>query len=418
MRVILCIAMVLTTVVTISGQRSGWPWSRYGGMRNPRCISCSEVKEAHLCESCCKMNVCLPNPCKNNGTCSPVDNSYSCNCAIGYLGKNCDVNLCLPDPCKNGGTCSPVDNGYSCNCPTGYLGENCDVNLCLPDPCKNGGTCSPVDNGYSCNCPTGYLGENCDVNLCLPDPCKNGGTCSPVDNGYSCNCPTGYLGENCDVNLCDFNNPCLNDGTCYPSEGGVSCSCPPGFEGSFCHVNLCLPNPCQNGGICLPVDNGYSCNCTTGFLGENCDKDLCDPSPCTEIGDICFRVDGGFECRCTNIVNDEIITSPNYPLEYPNNFANCYLIIGRPEQNITLTLGGQYSIEFIPVVSTGFNTCQGGLSTSCDLDYLTLQGVRYCGGTPPDPIIVPTGENTTVRFETDSLFTCLGFNLSITYTDV
>ncbi|XP_050418881.1 fibropellin-1 isoform X2 [Patella vulgata] len=306
MRVIFWIALVLTTVVTVSGQRSWWPWPREGGMKNPRCISCTEVKEAHLCENCCK------------------------------------------------------------------------VSVCDPDPCKNDGMCSPADNGYICSCTPGYLGENCDVNVCLPNPCKNDGTCSPVDNGYSCNCTTGYLGKNCDVNPCDAYNPCVNNGTCYPSEFVVNCSCLPGFIGAYCEV------------------------------------DLCDPSPCNEVGDTCFRVDGGFECRCTNIVNDGIITSPNYPQYYPGGFGKCYVIIGRPGQNITLTLDAQYGIELAA------EDCDVELRTGvfCVFDYLKLQGVRYCGGVPPDPIVVPTGENTTVRFTSDYEDSCIGFNLSITYTDV
>ncbi|KAK6186925.1 hypothetical protein SNE40_006181 [Patella caerulea] len=62
-------------------------------MQNPRCISCTEVKEAHLCENCCKESVCDPDPCKNNGVCSPIDNGYSCSCSPGYLGENCDGKL-------------------------------------------------------------------------------------------------------------------------------------------------------------------------------------------------------------------------------------------------------------------------------------------------------------------------------------
>ncbi|KAK6166859.1 hypothetical protein SNE40_023470 [Patella caerulea] len=272
-------------------------------MQNPRCISCTEVKEAHLCENCCKESV------------------------------------------------------------------------CDPDPCKNDGVCSPDDNGYSCSCSPGYLGENCDVNVCLPNPCKNDGICSPVDNGYSCNCATGYLGEHCDVNPCDVYNPCLNNGTCYPSEFVVNCSCP------------------------------------LGFIGTYCEDDLCDPSPCTEWR-TCVRVDGGFECRCI-IVNDGSITSPNYPQYYPAYLDQCYLIIGRPGQNITLTLGARFGL---PVE----RRCVRSLYryNSCSQDYLMLQGERYCGGTAPEPIIVPTGENTTVRFITDPTFACTGFNLSITYTDV
>ncbi|XP_055959382.1 adhesive plaque matrix protein 2 isoform X1 [Patella vulgata] len=279
MHVTWLIALILTTVVTISGQRSGWPWARYGGMRNPRCISCSEVKEAYLCETCCKRSACTPNPCKHNGACSIVDNGYSCSCTPGYLGEHCDVNVCLPNPCKNNGTCSPVDKGYSCNCVTGYLGENCDGSACTPNPCKHNGACSIVDNGYSCSCTPGYLGEHCDVNVCLPNPCKNNGTCSPVDKGYSCNCVTGYLGENCDVRECNVTE-CR--GTCIIQRcksdanncSGKICS---GFN------EVCIDDNCVNrGGNCGTIDGIYN---ACGFKGESCGGD----------GEFCSGID-----KCVN----------------------------------------------------------------------------------------------------------------------
>ncbi|KAK6172969.1 hypothetical protein SNE40_016515 [Patella caerulea] len=123
MRIAFLIALIVAIVGCVSGKRR-WPLSLFGPMGNPRCISCSEVKNAHLCGSCCKENVCLPNPCKNDGICSSDGNGYSCNCTTGYLGENCDVPICDPDRCKNNGMCSSVDS--DCYCLTRYNGENCD----------------------------------------------------------------------------------------------------------------------------------------------------------------------------------------------------------------------------------------------------------------------------------------------------
>jgi Notch-like protein len=36
-------------------------------------------------------NLCAPNPCLNNGTCSNLQNSYSCNCVTGFTGSICGV---------------------------------------------------------------------------------------------------------------------------------------------------------------------------------------------------------------------------------------------------------------------------------------------------------------------------------------
>jgi hypothetical protein len=53
-----------------------------------------------------------------------------------------DINECLPDPCKNEGTCKDLINGYECTCAAGYDGIDCDnsnivyilliiLNICL-----------------------------------------------------------------------------------------------------------------------------------------------------------------------------------------------------------------------------------------------------------------------------------------------
>ncbi|KAK6165366.1 hypothetical protein SNE40_022307 [Patella caerulea] len=207
----------------------------------------------------------------------------------------CKRSPCTPNPCKNNGTCSKVDNGYSCSCTPGYLGEHCDVDVCLPNPCKNNGTCSPIDNG------------------CLHDAYKNDG------NGYVCNCSTGYLGENCDVNPCDIYNPCINNGACYPSEFGVNCSCPPGLMGEYCQERACELTECKGiGGRCIKqicLSDATNCGgkaCTS--TNEVCiDGNCVDKSKncgwkddifnyCESIGDKCE--DGQYCFSYSNCVND------------------------------------------------------------------------------------------------------------------
>ncbi|KAK6165432.1 hypothetical protein SNE40_022360 [Patella caerulea] len=312
MRVILWIAMFLTTVVAVSGKRSTGPLSQVRGIRNPRCISCSEVKEAHLCESCCKRPVCDPNPCKNDGMCSPDDNGYSCSCTPGYLGEHCDVNLCLPNPCKNNGTCSPVDNGYVCNCATGYLGEHCDVNPCdIYNPCINNGTCYPSGLGVNCSCPSGFTGDYCqdsegitpvkEVRVCNVTECgATGGTCTNLKcftnatncSGKACNsdeiciddtcvnridnCRTidgvnndcSDRGDQCGASFCAEGQKCVNDRcrpirTCAIQNGdcewvGESGTCSGGVCLIFCEVN----NDCRN----QPCIDGY---CAGAKCGES-----------------------------------------------------------------------------------------------------------------------------------------------------
>ncbi|XP_055959383.1 adhesive plaque matrix protein 2 isoform X2 [Patella vulgata] len=263
MRVTWLIALILTTVVTISGQRSGWPWARYGGMRNPRCISCSEVKEAYLCESCCKRSACTPNPCKHNGACSIVDNGYSCSCTPGYLGEHCDVNVCLPNPCKNNGTCSPVDKGYSCNCVTGYLGENCDVRECNVTECR--GTCIIQRCKSDANNCSGKICSGFNE-VCIDDNCVNrGGNCGTIDGIYNA---CGFKGESCggDGEFCSGIDKCVND-TCRPRNACKNGDCFYNSVFGICSGGACLVtcvedkdcrgNPCI-GGYCAFVKCGES----------------------------------------------------------------------------------------------------------------------------------------------------------------
>jgi len=46
----------------------------------------------HACreDECCT-DVCVPNPCKNEGTCVDGIRAFTCNCATGYSGTTCDA---------------------------------------------------------------------------------------------------------------------------------------------------------------------------------------------------------------------------------------------------------------------------------------------------------------------------------------
>jgi len=149
------------------------------------------------------LDECDSGPCKNGGTCTNSDGSYSCKCQNGWTGINCnqDINECNSGPCKNEGTCTNSDGSYLCSCQDGWTGNNCnqDINECNSHPCKNGGACSNSDGSYSCSCQDGWTGNDCtqDINECDGGPCKNGGTCANSDGSYSCSCQDGWTGNNC-----------------------------------------------------------------------------------------------------------------------------------------------------------------------------------------------------------------------------
>ncbi|KAK3608678.1 hypothetical protein CHS0354_014918, partial [Potamilus streckersoni] len=140
---------------------------------------------------------------KHGGNCTNNNGSYSCNCPVGWEGKNCltDVNECWNSPCKHGGKCTNTNGSYSCNCLIGWEGKNCstDVNECSRTPCKHGGNCTNTNGSYSCNCPIGWEGKNCltDVNECMSSPCELGGNCTNINGSYSCKYPVRCHGTIC-----------------------------------------------------------------------------------------------------------------------------------------------------------------------------------------------------------------------------
>lgn len=52
---------------------------------------------------------------------------YTCSCRLGFLGPLCltpQDNACLPNPCRNGGTCDLLTLAdFKCLCPPGWSGE-------------------------------------------------------------------------------------------------------------------------------------------------------------------------------------------------------------------------------------------------------------------------------------------------------
>ncbi|XP_044011009.1 cubilin [Aphidius gifuensis] len=74
------------------------------------------------------INSCSSNPCIH-GTCISYDNTFMCRCDAGYTGETCStaINLCIPNPCKNDGKCSIKFNTITCECTASYQGPRCDT---------------------------------------------------------------------------------------------------------------------------------------------------------------------------------------------------------------------------------------------------------------------------------------------------
>jgi hypothetical protein len=163
-------------------------------------------------------NVCIPNPCRNNGICIQSGSTTAyCICDNNWSGYECEMpNPCISNPCKNYGICTPFWGSlnyvqYKCNCPFGYTGINCEFNnnICSPATCSNGGTCflNPDTNTAKCLCSFLYTGEFCELsfNPCMDTntpKCFNNGECllNPTEYPfYRCLCSSGFYGFNCQL---------------------------------------------------------------------------------------------------------------------------------------------------------------------------------------------------------------------------
>ena len=166
------------------------------------------------------------NPCSNGANCSEAGDSYFCDCATCWTGKNCTEFLaecstpssnpvplsCHPNPCSNGGSCSELNGSYSCDCPKCLTGSDCTekANECTEIPCTavclNGGTCLLAESSESiCNCVFGFTGSMCETNLvsCSVNYCKNGGACFLVESQSVCLCQPQFTGSRCATRLCE-----------------------------------------------------------------------------------------------------------------------------------------------------------------------------------------------------------------------
>ncbi|GBM22614.1 hypothetical protein AVEN_134158-1 [Araneus ventricosus] len=114
------------------------------------------------------MEPCLPNPCSNDGKCTPLSvDSYNCTCSEGYYGSRCTES----DYCAlNGGNtfCGDADckneqglKIYYCSCASGqyfdYASRKClDLDFCPLMKCGENEEC----RGSRCWCKENYKRDN------------------------------------------------------------------------------------------------------------------------------------------------------------------------------------------------------------------------------------------------------------------
>ncbi|EDO30187.1 predicted protein, partial [Nematostella vectensis] len=75
-------------------------------------------------------NPCDQLNCANGGKCRANygGNTGKCQCEPGFTGETCDTDAfddCASVPCKNNGTCQDIGNSYICTCADKFAGKHC-----------------------------------------------------------------------------------------------------------------------------------------------------------------------------------------------------------------------------------------------------------------------------------------------------
>jgi hypothetical protein len=83
-----------------------------------------------------KTGMCVDLPCKNDGECVDLGQSFSCTCKPGWTGPLCEeeIDMCLTMPCGTG-RCVSYQGGYNCVCENKIVDKFCGQ--ILENPCLN-----------------------------------------------------------------------------------------------------------------------------------------------------------------------------------------------------------------------------------------------------------------------------------------
>ncbi|KAI6184598.1 EGF-like domain protein [Aphelenchoides bicaudatus] len=124
--------------------------------------------------NCEEFNPCAAFPCYN-GTCVEMGNSqFECDCFVGYNGTFCEglVNMCDPNPCALNASCTSLVNDYECDCPANSGGKNCTdiTDFCQSQMYKTvcnqndtAAVCEHTYQNFTCICSDIWAGDYCNI---------------------------------------------------------------------------------------------------------------------------------------------------------------------------------------------------------------------------------------------------------------
>uniref|UniRef100_A0A674AYK8 Cadherin EGF LAG seven-pass G-type receptor 1 n=1 Tax=Salmo trutta TaxID=8032 RepID=A0A674AYK8_SALTR len=286
-----------------------------------------------------KRNFCTKDLCQNRGVCVNKWNTYSCDCPLGYGGKNCDQGegVSMPSPQHFDGQAlvswSDLDvtiavpwymglmfrtrqgTGTLMQATAGdfstisdqyvrfevFLGSERVALLGFPQVRVNDGEWHHVlvelksvkdgkDIKYMALVSLDYGLYECvylrlwDLmeRVCsFPQGVRMGETSTNVVNvnmllGFKIHVEDGCdLADPCDSNICPENSHCSDDWNTH------TCVCDPGYFGREC-VDACHLNPCEHVSTCVrkpSSSHGYTCECGQNYYGQYCENKVEKPCP-------------------------------------------------------------------------------------------------------------------------------------------
>uniref|UniRef100_A0A8C0NT61 Cadherin EGF LAG seven-pass G-type receptor 3 n=1 Tax=Canis lupus familiaris TaxID=9615 RepID=A0A8C0NT61_CANLF len=267
-----------------------------------------------------KLHFCDSGPCKNSGFCSERWGGFSCDCPVGFGGKDCRLTMAHPHHFRGNGTLTwDFGNDMAVSVPW-YLGlafrtratqgvlmqvqagphstllcQVCLSSWPLPQPSTLNLRCHHDGRWHDLRLelqeePGGRRGHHVlmvscfDMGLTPCWLCPQGVWLGSTPSGSPTLLPPSHrvnVEPGCVVPNACASGPCPPHADCRDLWQTFSCTCWPGYYGPGC-VDACLLNPCQNQGSCrhLPgAPHGYTCDCVGGYFGHHCEHRMDQQCP-------------------------------------------------------------------------------------------------------------------------------------------
>ena len=174
---------------------------------------CTQCVPGFIGANCDERDHCFGVNCSGRGHCRNnfMINSelFTCICDNGYKGRFCGNIDCSANNCNENGICVDDISLPSCNCNLGFTGRECEINIddCSSNPCGERGQCVDGVNSFRCNCDPGFTGDHCQTNIndCAGVMCSGNGACVDGLNSFtcSCSCDLGFTRQLCEININD-----------------------------------------------------------------------------------------------------------------------------------------------------------------------------------------------------------------------